>query len=156
MLFRSHHLWFHEADYEQFGNRIKWNPAIKSLADRNALREAVNNNTIDIIATEHAPHLLEEKQGNCLTAASGGPLIQQSLVVMLELAMEGHFTYEKVVEKMAHMPAYLFRIEDRGYIRPGYYADFVLIDPKAEWTVSATLSSMGYDMFGLCRQHVYS
>lgn len=131
-----HHLWFHDEDYAQFGNRIKWNPAIKSLADRNALREAVSNNTIDIIATDHAPHLLSEKMGNCLTAASGGPLIQHSLIVMLELAMEGHFTYEKVVEKMAHMPAELFHIEDRGFIRPGYYADLVLIDPKATWTVN--------------------
>lgn len=131
-----HHLWFHDADYQQFGNRIKWNPAIKTLADRTALREAVNNNTIDIIATDHAPHLLSEKEGSCLKAASGGPLVQHSLVVMLELAMEGRFTYEKVVEKMAHMPAELFRIDRRGYIRPGYYADLVLVDPKKTWTVA--------------------
>ena len=90
-----HHLWFHDGDYEQFGNRIKWNPSIKTLADRTALREAVNNNTIDIVATDHAPHLLSEKEGSCLKAASGGPLIQHSLIVMLELAMEGRFTYEK-------------------------------------------------------------
>lgn len=131
-----HHLWFHEADYAQFGNRIKWNPAIKTLADRQALREAVNNNTIDIIATDHAPHLLSEKEGNCLTATSGGPLIQHSLIVMLELAMEGRFTYEKVVDQMAHRPAQLFGIVDRGYIRPGYYADLVLIDPAETWTVA--------------------
>lgn len=131
-----HHLWFHDADYQQFGNRIKWNPAIKTLADRTALREAVNNNTIDIIATDHAPHLLSEKEGSCLKAASGGPLVQHSLVVMLELAMEGRFTYEKVVEKMAHMPAELFHIDRRGYIRPGYYADLVLVDPKKTWTVA--------------------
>lgn len=131
-----HHLWFHEDDYALFGNRIKWNPAIKTLADRAALREAVNNNTIDIVATDHAPHLPEEKLGNCLTAASGGPLIQHSLIVMLELAMEGRFTYEKVVEKMCHMPADLYHIDRRGYIRPGYYADLVLIDPKAVWTVA--------------------
>ena len=131
-----HHLWFYDGDYEQFGNRIKWNPSIKTLADRTALREAVNNNTIDIVATDHAPHLLSEKEGSCLKAASGGPLIQHSLIVMLELAMEGRFTYEKVVEKMAHMPAELFRIDRRGYIRPGYYADLVLIDPERTWTVS--------------------
>lgn len=131
-----HHLWFHDGDYALFGNRIKWNPSIKTLNDRTALREAVNNNTIDIIATDHAPHLLSEKEGSCLKAASGGPLIQHSLTVMLELASEGRFTYEKVVEKMAHMPADLFRIDRRGYIRPGYYADLVLVDPDASWTVS--------------------
>ena len=130
-----HHLWFHDGDYAQFGNRIKWNPAIKSIADRAALREGVNKDLIDIIATDHAPHLLSEKEGNCLKAASGGPLVQHSLLVMLELAMEGHFTYEKVIEKMAHNPAELFRIEERGFIRPGYYADLVLIDPKATVTV---------------------
>lgn len=131
-----HHLWFHDGDYAPFGNRIKWNPAIKTIEDRAALREAVNDNTIDIVATDHAPHLPEEKQGSCLKAASGGPLIQHSLIAMLELAMEGRFTYEKVVEKMSHMPADLFRIDRRGYIRPGYYADMVLIDPKRTWTVS--------------------
>lgn len=131
-----HHLWFHDGDYALFGNRIKWNPAIKTLADRTALREAVNNDTIDIIATDHAPHLRVEKEGSCLKAASGGPLIQHSLAVMLELAMEGRFTYEKVVEKMAHRPADLFRIDRRGYIRPGYYADLVLVDPSQVWTVS--------------------
>ena len=130
-----HHLWFHDGDYAQFGNRIKWNPAIKSIADRAALREGVNKDLIDIIATDHAPHLLSEKEGSCLKAASGGPLVQHSLLVMLELAMEGHFTYEKVIEKMAHNPAELFRIEERGFIRPGYYADLVLIDPKATVTV---------------------
>lgn len=131
-----HHLWFHDGDYAQFGNRIKWNPSIKTWNDRAALRDAVNNNTIDIVATDHAPHLLSEKEGSCLKAASGGPLVQHSLIVMLELASEGRFTYEKVVEKMAHMPAELFHIDRRGYIRPGYYADLVLIDPKARWTVS--------------------
>lgn len=131
-----HHLWFHDGDYAQFGNRIKWNPAIKTLADRAALREAVDNNTIDIVATDHAPHLPAEKEGSCLKAASGGPLIQHSLTAMLELAGEGRFTYEKVVEKMAHRPADLFGIDRRGYIRPGYYADLVLVDPTATWTVT--------------------
>lgn len=131
-----HHLWFHDGDYALFGNRIKWNPSIKRIEDRAALRQAVIDNKIDIVATDHAPHLLEEKTGSCLKAASGGPLIQHSLIVMLELAMEGRFTYEKVVEKMAHMPADLYHVEKRGYIRPGYFADLVLVDPKAVWTVA--------------------
>ncbi len=131
-----HHLWFHDGDYARFGNRIKWNPSIKTLADRTALRKAVNDDRIDIVATDHAPHLPEEKLGSCLKAASGGPLIQHSLVVMLELAGEGVFSYEKVVDKMAHKPAELFHIDRRGYIRPGYYADLVLVDPDKSWTVS--------------------
>lgn len=131
-----HHLWFHDGDYTQYGNRIKWNPSIKTLADRTALRNAVNDNTIDIVATDHAPHLLSEKEGSCLKAASGGPLVQHSLVGMLEMVAEGCFTYEKVVEKMAHMPADLFHIDRRGYIRPGYYADLVLVDPEKCWTVA--------------------
>lgn len=131
-----HHLWFHDGDYAKYGNRIKWNPSIKTLADRTALRNAVNNNTIDIVATDHAPHLLSEKEGSCLKAASGGPLVQHSLVGMLEMVVEGCFTYEKVVEKMAHMPADLFHIDRRGYIRPGYYADLVLVDPGKCRTVA--------------------
>lgn len=144
-----HHLWFHDGDYALFGNRIKWNPSIKTLADRTALREAVNNGKIDIIATDHAPHLLSEKGGSCLKAASGGPLVQHSLIVMLELAMEGRFTYEKVVDKMAHKPAELFHIDRRGYIRPGYYADLVLIDPNKTWTVSKEniLTKCGWSPF---------
>ena len=131
-----HHLWFYDGDYARLGNRIKWNPSIKTLEDRAALREAVNDNRLDIVATDHAPHLWEEKQGSCLKAASGGPLVQHSLVAMLELAREGHFTREKVVEKMAHDPAELFHIDRRGYIRPGYYADLVLVDPGQTWTVA--------------------
>ena len=144
-----HHLWFHDGDYALFGNRIKWNPAIKTLADRTALREAVNNDKIDIVATDHAPHLLSEKEGSCLKAASGGPLVQHSLIIMLELAMEGRFTYEKVVDKMAHKPAELFHIDRRGYIRPGYYADLVLIDPNKTWTVSKEniLTKCGWSPF---------
>lgn len=144
-----HHLWFHDGDYAQFGNRIKWNPSIKTLADRNALRQAVNENKIDIVATDHAPHLPAEKEGSCLKAASGGPLVQHSLVAMLELAREGHFTYEKVIEKMAHAPATLFHIDRRGYIRPGYYADLVLVDPQHAWTVSREniLSKCGWSPF---------
>lgn len=131
-----HHLWFYDADYARFGNSIKWNPSIKTLEDRTALREAVNNNTIDIVATDHAPHLPAEKVGSCLKAASGGPLVQHSLLAMLELAYEGRFTCEKVVQKMAHQPAELFHIDRRGYIRPGYYADLVLVDADMPYTVT--------------------
>ncbi|HEY5590820.1 MAG TPA: dihydroorotase [Paludibacter sp.] len=132
-----HHLWFSDTDYAQYGNRIKWNPAIKSESDRLALIDAVNSNKIDVIATDHAPHLLSEKEGSCLTAASGGPLVQHSLVAMLQMVKQGVFSLEKVVEKMCHAPAELFRIEKRGFIRPGYYADLVLVDPNREWMVNA-------------------
>lgn len=144
-----HHLWFHDGDYAEYGNRIKWNPSIKTLEDREMLREAVNNNTLDIVATDHAPHLISEKQGNCFKAASGGPLVQHSLLAMLELASTGLFTSEKVVEKMAHMPAELFRIDRRGYIRPGYYADLVLVDPKqkTEVTQDSLLYKCGWSPF---------
>ena len=131
-----HHLWFCDEDYQQLGNRIKWNPSIKTKADRDALRKALNDNTIAIAATDHAPHLLSEKEGSCLTAASGGPLIQHSLLAMLSMASEGIFTKEKVVEKMAHHPAELYRIDRRGYIREGYYADMVLIDPERPTVVT--------------------
>ncbi len=130
-----HHLWFSDADYAKLGNRIKWNPAIKTEADRAALREAAGNYTIDIVATDHAPHLLAEKEGNCLTAASGGPLVQHSVVAMFELASQGIFTPGKVVSLMAHRPAELFGIDRRGFIRPGFYADLVLIDPNKRWVV---------------------
>jgi len=131
-----HHLWFSDADYAKYGNRIKWNPAIKAESDRLALIEAVNSNKIDVIATDHAPHLWSEKEGSCLTAASGGPLVQHSLVAMLQMVKQGTFSIEKVVEKMCHAPADLFKIEKRGYIRPGYFADLVLVDPNKPWTVS--------------------
>ncbi len=131
-----HHLWFCDDDYEKFGNRIKWNPSIKTKVDRDALRDALNNDTIAIVATDHAPHLLSEKEGSCLIAASGGPLVQHSLSAMLEMAADGVFTKEKVVEKMAHHPAELYGIDRRGYIREGYYADLVLIDPAKSVTVT--------------------
>lgn len=132
-----HYLWFSDADYARYGNRIKWNPAIKSESDRLALIEAVNSDKIDIIATDHAPHLLPEKAGSCLKAASGGPLVQHLLVAMLQLVKEGTFTLEKVVEKMCHAPAELYRIEKRGFIRPGYFADIVLVNLNLPWTVNA-------------------
>lgn len=131
-----HHLWFCDADYKHLGNRIKWNPSIKSKEDRNQLREALNKNLLDVVATDHAPHLLSEKEGSCLKAASGGPMVQHSLVAMLEMAKKGIFKIETVVEKMCHAPADLFRIKKRGYIRPGYYADLVLIDPDQKWKVT--------------------
>lgn len=131
-----HHLWFDDRDYEKFGNQIKWNPAIKSENDKLALIEAINNGKIDVVATDHAPHLMEEKQGSCLKAMSGGPLVQHSLVAMLRMAQMGYFPVTKVVEKMSHAPAELFRIEKRGFIRPGYFADLVLVDPNKDWTVT--------------------
>ena len=131
-----HYLWFCNDDYPQLGNLIKWNPAIKTKADRDALRNALNDNTIAVVATDHAPHLLSEKEGSCLTAASGGPLVQHSLLAMLAMASDGIFTKEKVVEKMAHHPSELYRIDRRGYIRNGYYADLVLIDPGQTTTVT--------------------
>lgn len=131
-----HHLWFSDKDYERYGNRIKWNPAIKTESDRHALIDAVNSGKIDVVATDHAPHLLSEKNGSCLTAASGGPLVQHSLPAMLQMVRNGYFTLGKVVEKMCHAPADLFRIEKRGYIRQGYYADLVLVDPKLQFTVT--------------------
>jgi dihydroorotase len=131
-----HHLWFSDEDYEKLGNKIKWNPAVKTKADRDALRQALIAGKLDVVATDHAPHTWEEKQGSCLVAASGGPVVQHSLNVMLELCRQGVFTHELVVEKMAHAPAELFGIKDRGYIREGYYADLVLIDPNQSWTVA--------------------
>jgi dihydroorotase len=131
-----HHLWFTDADYARLGNRIKWNPAIKTAADRDALRQALVDGKIDVVATDHAPHTWDEKQGSCLTAASGAPMVQHALTVMLELCRQGVFTRELVVEKMCHNPARLFGLQDRGYIREGYYADLVLVDPNQSWTVA--------------------
>lgn len=131
-----HHLWFDEHDYLAHGNRIKWNPAIKSAADKAALWEALRADRIDVIATDHAPHTLQEKEHSYFKAPSGGPLVQHSLPAMLELSRKGLITVERVVEKMCHAPADLFRIDRRGYIREGYYADLVLVDPTHPWTVS--------------------
>lgn len=131
-----HHLWFTDDDYPRLGSRIKWNPAIKTANDRDSLRRALNDNRIDIVATDHAPHLLSEKEGGALKAASGGPLVQFSLSLMLEMAHNGLFTIETVVEKMCHAPARLFNIERRGYIRPGYYADLVVVNPNTAYIVT--------------------
>ena len=131
-----HHLWFSDGDYERLGARIKWNPAVKTFQDREALREALKSGKLDVVATDHAPHLLSEKEGGALQAASGGPLVQHSLQVMLQLAKKGLYTKELVVEKMCHAPAQLFQIRDRGFIREGYYADLVLIDPSSPYMVT--------------------
>lgn len=130
-----HHLWFSDKDYDKKGNFIKWNPAIKSEKDQKALLNAVLEDKIDVIATDHAPHTLEEKSRSFFTAPAGGPMVQHSLVAMLELFRQGKIKLEKIVEKMCHNPAILFRVKNRGYIRPGYFADLVLVDLNKEWTV---------------------
>lgn len=129
------HLMFSDKDYEKYGTKIKCNPAIKTLNDQTALRQGILNNKIDVIATDHAPHLMADKEGGALKAASGTPTIQYSLVNMLELVHQGIFTLEKVVDKMCHAPALLFNIERRGFIREGYHADLVLLSPNTKWTV---------------------
>jgi dihydroorotase len=131
-----HHLWFDERDYMSYGTRIKWNPAIKSAEDKAALWEALRADRIDVVATDHAPHTLQEKEHSYFKAPSGGPLVQHSLVAMLEMSKKGLISVEKVIEKMCHTPADLFRIDRRGYIREGYYADLVLVDPAHSWVVS--------------------
>lgn len=131
-----HHLWFDERDYIDYGTRIKWNPSVKCVKDKEALWEALLSDKIDVIATDHAPHTLEEKNNTYFKAPSGGPLVQHSLVAMLELSKKGFISTEKVVEKMCHAPADLFRVEKRGYIREGYFADLVLVDPNKPWIVA--------------------
>lgn len=130
-----HHLWFSSMDYESKGNFIKWNPSIKSVDDRDALRKAVLNNTIDVIATDHAPHTEEEKERPYFKAPSGGPMIQHSLTAMLQLHKQGVLSLEKVVEKMCHHPSELFKVTNRGFIREGYFADMVLVDMNSDWRV---------------------
>ncbi len=131
-----HHLWFDERDYIKYGTKIKWNPSIKCQKDKEALWEALLTDRIDVIATDHAPHTIEEKNNTYFKAPSGGPLVQHSLVAMLEMSKKGFITIEKVIQKMCHAPADLFRVENRGYVREGYFADLVLVDPNKSWTVS--------------------
>lgn len=131
-----HHLWFNDSDYDSLGMLIKWNPAVKTKKDQEAVFDAVLNDKIDVIATDHAPHTWEEKQNNYLQAPSGGPLIQHSIVAMLEFHKKGKISLERIVDKMCHNPAILFRIENRGYIREGYFADLVAIDLDSPWVVS--------------------
>ena len=131
-----HHLWFCHEDYKTKGAFIKWNPSVKTRNDRDAILQGVLENKIDVIATDHAPHTLEEKQQTYFRAPSGGPLIQHSLVAMLEMYHKGKITLEKIAEKMAHAVADCFQIERRGYIREGYFADLVLVDLKTSWIVN--------------------
>jgi dihydroorotase len=131
-----HHLWFDESDYQKLGTLIKWNPAIKSKHDKETILKGILDNRIDIIATDHAPHTIGEKNQTYFKAPSGGPLVQHSLVAMLELHHQGKISLEKIAEKMAHAVADCFRINERGYIREGYYADFALINLNKPWKVS--------------------
>jgi len=133
-----HHLWFSDADYDVKGALLKWNPAVKSSADRAAIRQAVIEDRIDVVATDHAPHALEEKALPYAKCPSGGPLIQHSLVAMLELERQGVFTLAQVVEKLCHAPARLFQVAGRGFIREGHHADLVLVDRETPWTVDRT------------------
>lgn len=130
-----HHLWFSDQDYEEKGTHIKWNPAVKTAADREGLWTALLDDRLDIIATDHAPHTLEEKSNSYLKAPSGGPLVQHALLALLEKVSEKVLSIEKLVEKACHNPAIIFQIENRGFIKEGYFADLVLIDPKAPQTV---------------------
>lgn len=131
-----HHLWFNDTFYDTLSWRIKWNPAVKAESDRMGLINALKNNTLDIVATDHAPHTLAEKSNPYSTSPSGGAMVQHSLIAMLEMVAKGIFTIEMVVDKMCHAPAELFRIEKRGFIREGYHADLVLVDPNAKWKVT--------------------
>jgi len=131
-----HHLWFTNADYDTKGNFIKWNPAVKTEHDQNALWEALLDDRIDVIATDHAPHTLEEKQQSYLKAPSGGPLVQHAVVAMFEAYLQGKISVEKIVQKMAHNPAILFKIEKRGFVKVGYYADLAIVNLGLPWTVN--------------------
>lgn len=144
-----HHLWFSDEDYKTKGNFIKWNPAIKTAADRDALWEALLDDRIDVIATDHAPHTLEEKKLPYLNAPSGGPMVQHALVAMLENYLRGKISLEKIVEKMAHNPAKLFQIEKRGFIKVGYYADLVIVNTAKPWNVKKEniLAKCGWSPF---------
>ncbi|MGB3464081.1 MAG: dihydroorotase [Cyclobacteriaceae bacterium] len=132
----THHLWFCDEDYASKGSHIKWNPAVKTAADRDTIWKALLDDRIDVLATDHAPHTIEEKSNSYFSAPSGGPLVQHALVSLMEFKKEGRISIEKIVEKACHNPAILFRIKERGYIREGYYADLVVVDPDSKWTVS--------------------
>lgn len=144
-----HHLWFTDNDYAAKGSLIKWNPAVKTEKDRAGLWKALLDDRIDVIATDHAPHLLEEKMQPYEKAPSGGPLVQHFLPAMLEFVRQDKIKIEWLVQRICHNPAALFRIQDRGYIRPGHYADLVLVEPSAPWTVTSenTLYKCGWSPF---------
>lgn len=130
-----HHLWFSDEDYKTKGTLIKWNPAVKTAKDRDALWKALLDDRIDIVASDHAPHTLEEKNNSYTEAPSGGPLVQHALPAMIEMHHKNKISLEKIVEKMCHNPAILFQIEKRGYLREGYFADLVIIDINSPWSV---------------------
>jgi dihydroorotase len=144
-----HHLWFDDSQYDKKGSLIKWNPAVKTAADRDGLWKALLDDRLDVLATDHAPHTLEEKKNAYLNAPSGGPLVQHFLPAMMEKVHDGTITIEKMVEKMCHNPAILFRVEERGFIREGYHADLVLVEPNRPWSVSRdnVLSKCGWSPF---------
>ncbi len=150
-----HHLWFSDADYKTKGNYIKWNPAVKTANDRDAILQAVLDGHIDVIATDHAPHTIEEKEQAYLQAPSGGPLVQHALQALLDLVKQKKLTLEQLVQKTAHNTATLFQIEQRGYIREGYWADLVLVDLNKPYTVdkSNILSKCGWSPF---ENHTFS
>ena len=131
-----HHLWFDDTQYDEKGSLIKWNPAVKTAADREGLWKALLDDRIDIIATDHAPHSLKEKSGNYLNAPSGGPMVQHALPAMMQKVYDGTISIEKIVEKMCHNPAILFNIEERGFLREGFHADIVLVEPNRPWSVT--------------------
>jgi dihydroorotase len=130
-----HHLWFTDEDYEKKGSLIKWNPAVKSAEDRDALWKALLDDRIDVVATDHAPHTLEEKKNPYTSSPSGAPMVQHAVVAMFEAFHQKKITVEKIVEKMAHNPAKIFKIEKRGFIREGYYADLAIVNPRLPWNV---------------------
>jgi dihydroorotase len=140
-----HHLWFEDLSYSTLGSLIKCNPAIKKASDRDAIRNAVADGRISILATDHAPHTWEEKQANYFNAPSGLPLIQHTLLLMLEMCEQKCFTIETVVERACHAPARLFQVEERGYLREGYWADIVIVDPTTHTTVEKT------ELFSKCQ-----
>ena len=144
-----HHLWFDDSQYDKKGSLIKWNPAVKTAEDRELLWKALLDDRIDVIATDHAPHTKQEKANTYLNAPSGGPLVQHALPAMMEKVHDGVIDMETLVEKMCHNPAILFRVEDRGFLREGYHADFVLVDPNRPWSVDKdnTLYKCGWSPF---------
>jgi dihydroorotase len=144
-----HHLWFSDEDYETKGNLIKWNPAVKTKNDRKALWEALIDGRIDVVATDHAPHTLEEKKNPYTKAPSGGPLVQHAVVAMFEAYHQDKISIEKIVEKMAHNPAKIFKIEKRGFIKVGFYADLVIVNTGLPWSVKKEniLAKCGWSPF---------
>lgn len=144
-----HHLCFDDRDYARLGNRLKWNPSVKTSRDREALVRAVNSGRLDVIATDHAPHTLEEKGRPYDSAPSGGPLVEHALPALLRLCSRGSLSIQTLVERMCHAPAKLFGIRERGFLRPGYFADLTLVDLRSPWTVEdATVASrVGWSPF---------